>query len=184
MSTDENIFLEPAYSQHVLELLRIGHEYCLYIENTDSHSAMELVSFAHKLFPMLYLKGLFLPDVETDPEEVGERYVTEEEWESVFNLLRNKLQEKDLFWTIDPEITGGNEPVKLSLAENLTDIYQDLKDFIMQYQKKSRAAKEVAVKECKNWFHERWGKRIAEAVSYLHYLTHKPLPGESYEDVF
>lgn len=183
MSIDEKIYLEPVYSQHVLELLRVGHEYCLLIEDADSKTPDELIDFIHKLFPMLYLKGLFLPHIETDPEEIGERHVTEEEWESVFNLLRNTLKENDLFWTIDPEITGGNEAVKLSLAENLTDVYQDLKDFIMQYQKSSRSAKEIAVNECRKWFHDRWGRHIAEASYYLHFLTHKPRPGQAYEDI-
>ena len=180
---DENIYLEPVYSQHVLELIRVGHEYCLFIEQTDQHTAEELIAFVHKLFPMLYMKGLFLPTIEIAQEETAERYVTEEEWQSVFNNLRNILSEKDLFWTIDPEITGGNEAVKLSLAENLTDIYQDLKDFIMQYQKNSRAAKEIAVNECKSWFTGRWGKRITEATHYLHYLVYRPGEPDRYADL-
>jgi hypothetical protein len=71
----------------------------------------------------------------------------------------------------------------MSLAENLTDVYQDLKDFIMQYQKSSRAAKEIAVFECKSWFAERWGKRIAEATGYLHHSVFSPGPGSEYEDL-
>jgi len=184
MSTAEDIYQEPVYSQHVLELIRTGHEYCLFIENSDQTTDIELIDFIHRLFPMLYLKGLFLPGIEIEPGMAGERFVTQEEWESVFNNLRNILQQKDQFWTIDPEISGGNEPVRLSLAENLTDIYQDMKDFIMQYQEKSRSAKELAVFECKQWFSERWGRKIVETMNYLHYLVHILKPGTGYEDLF
>jgi hypothetical protein len=131
---------------------------------------------------MLYLKGMFLPDIQTDTDEIGERFVTEEEWESVFNMVRNILKDIDQFWTIDPEISGGNDPVKLSLAENLTDIYQDLKDFIKQYQKNSRLAKEIAVQECKSWFPDRWGKRISQAYNYLHYLIFQS-GNDNYKDL-
>jgi hypothetical protein len=183
MSTEENINLEPVYSQHVLELIRMGHEYCLFIEQSDKYSADDVVRFIHKIFPMLYLKGLFLPAIEKDPEASGERYVTEEEWENVFNNLRSTLGEKDTFWMIDPEITGGDEAVKLSLAEILTDIYQDLKDFIMQYQKNSRPAKEIAVHECRQWFFNRWGKRITETSHYLHHTVFKADTSVNYDDL-
>lgn len=184
MSTEDQLYLEPVYSQHVLELIRVGHEYCLLIEKSDQHSADELIAFVHKIFPMLYLKGLFLPSIEKEPEEAGERFVAQEEWENVFNTIRSVLGEKDRFWAIDPEITGGNEPVRLSLAENMTDIYQDIKDFIMQYQKSSRAAKETAVSECKAWFMDRWGKKITESMDYLHYMIYVLKPGSGYEELF
>jgi hypothetical protein len=184
MASEEQIYDQPAYSQHVLELLRLGHEYCLFIEKSDDQSLNELINFIHKILPMLYLKGLFLPNIQVDTEDSGERFVTEEEWEKVFNNLRNVLKEKDQFWTIDPEISGGNEPVKLSLAENMTDIYQDLKDFIMQYQKNSRQAKEIAVHECKSWFFDRWGKRISETNHYLHHLTFGSKSENTYQDLF
>jgi len=183
MSTPEEVYMEPVYSQHVLELIRLGHEYCLFVEKADQYGKEETISFIHKLFPMLYMKGLLLPDIPIDPTESGERFVTEEEWESVFNTLRNKLDEKDEFWAVDPEISGGNEAVKLSLAENMADIYQDMKDFIMSYQRHSRAAKELAVTECKEWFTGRWGKRIAETTHYLHHLLFTLKQGTPYDDL-
>jgi hypothetical protein len=184
MSTPEEVYLEPVYSQHVLELIRLGHEYCLFAEKADQYTKEELLNFTHKIFPMLYMKGLLIPDIVTDPTESGERFVTEEEWESIFNALRARLEEKDEFWAVDPEISGGNEAVKLSLAENMTDIYQDLKDFIMSYQRHSRAAKELAVAECKEWFANRWGKRIAETANILHYLLFNLKEGSGYEEIF
>jgi hypothetical protein len=182
MATNEQIFDQPVYSQHVLELIRLGHEYCLFIEQIEKKPWDEMINFMHKLFPMLYLKGVFLPDIQLNMDDTGERFVTEEEWESVFNMIRNTLKEKDQFWTIDPEISGGNEPVKLSLAENMTDIYQDLKDFIVQYQKNSRMAKEIAVYECKAWFPDRWGKKITQAYNYLHYLIFQSKV-DNYKDI-
>lgn len=183
MSTEKELYLEPVYSPHVLELIRLGHEYCLFIEKAGQYSKDEIFQFIHKMFPMLYLKGLFIPGIEKEQTESGGRFVTGEEWESVFSTLRAQLDVKDQFWVIDPEITGGDEPVKMSLAENLTDIYQDIKDFIMQYQKNKRAAKEIAVMECKEWFRDRWGKKIAESVNYLHYMTFILRPDSGYEDL-
>lgn len=184
MSTQEQHYLEPVFSQHVLELIRVGHEFCLHIEKADQYTADEWLSFIHKIFPMLYLKGLFLPVITPGPEGAGERYVTQEEWEAVYNNLRAILGSREQYWAVDPEITGGNEAVSMSLAENLTDIYQDIKDFIMQYQKASRASKEIAVAECRAWFNERWGKSIAQSFNYLHYLIIPGNSGSTYEDLF
>lgn len=182
MATGEEIYQEPAYSLNVLELIRIAHEYCLFAERTDTLEKAEILDIFPKIGALLYLKGSMLPVVEVDNPEANERFVTEEEWEAIFNLFRERLAETDEFYHVDLENRSHDEPVKASLAENFADIYQDLKDFLLLYQKHSRDAKQNAVAECKKLFENRWGAKVLSSLRYIHFLKY-PADETIYEDL-
>jgi hypothetical protein len=173
----EELYNEPIYSKNVLEFIRVAHEYCLFIEKSEIKKE-HLLEFFQRIGPLLYLKGTLLPDIEVMNAEANERFVTEEEYESIFNDIRSKLLPYDEFWYLDYDLSVDNEPVKASLAENLSDIYQELKDFILLYQKHTHDSKENAVKECKSLFETRWGPKILNSLGYIHYLLNKDKSAE------
>jgi hypothetical protein len=113
----------------------------------------------------------------TNPE-AEERYVTEEQWEYIFNTLRDKLGRDDEFWHIDEHRFIDDEIDRGSLAEHFADIYQDLKDFLLLYQKNSHVAKENAVNSCRYLFECNWGPKTIRALKAIHYLLYS----ESYPD--
>lgn len=170
-STDNPHNFGPEVSKNVIEFLRVAHEYCLFIEKAGEKSRVELLDFCQKIGPLLYLKGLLLPEITPDYPESVERYVTEEEWQDVFNVLRSIFADWDEFYHIDHEEGIAYEPVKGSLSENFTDIFQDLKDFILLYKKESEIARQNAVYECKTLFSARWGHKLLSNLRYLHALA-------------
>lgn len=181
----ENIPNEPIYSRHVLEFLAVAHEFCVFIEKSEAKETTEIVSVLQKMNPLLHLKGALLPEVEVMNPEANERFVIEEQWEQVFNNLRQKFGPNDEFWGFDPAEYGYDEPRKLSLAESFADVYQDLKDFTILYQKNSKAAKENAVSECKLLFETHWGIRLMNASIQLHTILfgHKKHPYSQTETI-
>ncbi|MCD4695235.1 MAG: DUF5063 domain-containing protein [Bacteroidales bacterium] len=160
----------PVYSKNVLELLTVANDYCIEMRKADTTSISNLTDYLRKVSPLLYLKAALLPDIKVEASEANERFVTEEEWETLFNVLRKKFGAKDEFWYIDNS-ENSNDMIKGSLAEHFTDIYQDLQDFIMLYQKNTLAAKENAVYEVKSLFQSHWGFRLVNAHKTLHYLS-------------
>ena len=54
--------------------------------------------------------------IEIEDEEAAEHFVTEEEWEGVFNTLHLKFAEDDLYYFIDPYEHSHTDPVKASLC--------------------------------------------------------------------
>jgi hypothetical protein len=166
-------FLEPENSLNVLEFLRVAHEYCLFTEKAGEKSKNDIFDFFLKIGPLLYLKGKLLP--ETDPEypEASERFVTEEEWQEIFNMFRAVFLEDDEYFQVNYEEFNEYEAVKASLSENFTDIFQDLKDFILLYQKNSQAARQNAVHDCKSLFETRWGIKVLSNLRYIHFLVNK-----------
>ena len=168
----EDIPSLPIYHRTVLEMLAVAYDYCSFMEKADTRSQREIASYLVKVLPLLYVKGELLPEVEPEYPEANERYVTEEEWEGLFNILRSKFERDDIYYTFDPAAYGWGEALKVSLSEHLADIYQDMKDFVILYQKNSRAAKENAVDEIRRLFFSHWGPRAASALPALHYLAH------------
>ncbi len=168
----EDIPKLPIYYPTVLEMLAVAFDYCSFMEKADGKNRQEIASYLVKVLPLLYVKGELLPEVEPEYPEANERFVTEEEWEGLFNILRNKFERDDIYYAFDPAAYGWGEALKVSLSEHLTDIYQDMKDFVILYQKNSRASKENAVAEIRRLFFSHWGPRAASALPALHYMAH------------
>jgi hypothetical protein len=163
---------DPVYSRKVLEMLTVANEFCLFLEKAEEYSASELLSFLQKISPLIYLKSALLPEIEVQDEDAVEHYVSEEQWEALFNVLYHKFGENDQFYFVDNQEKSHNDPVKGSLAESYTDIYQDLKDFLLLYQKPLKAFKENAVNECKRLFETRYGFRLVNAQSAIHCIQY------------
>ena len=163
---------DPVYSRKVLEMITVANEFCLFLEKAENYTVEELLNFLQKIAPLIYLKSALLPDIEVEDEDAVEHYVSEEQWESLFNILYNKFGEKDPFFFVDQQEKSHNDPVKGSLAESFTDIYQDLKDFLLLYQNPLRSFKENAVRECKRLFETRYGYRLINAQSAIHCIQY------------
>lgn len=164
----------PAFSKNILELLTVANDFCMTMAKAESKPRPELIDYLIKISPLLYIKGSLLEEIEVSNPEANQRFVTEEDWQMLFNSLRQKFGKDDEFWFIDNTETH-NDPVKGSLAEHYTDIYQDMKDFLTLYQVNSIAAKENAVFEIKQSFLSHWGFRIVNAHKTLHHLSLKTL---------
>lgn len=159
---------DPVYSRKVLEMLTVANEYCLFLEKAEGYSVEELLSFLQKIAPLIYLKSVLLPDFEVADDTAVEHYVNEEQWETLFNVLHAKFGEKDQFYFVDLREKSHTDPVKGSLAECFTDVYQDLKDFVLLYQNPLRTFKENAVQECKRLFETRYGYSLINSQAAIH----------------
>ena len=167
---------EVVFSRKVMEMITVANEFCIFIEETEKYEKLQMLAYLERVIPLLYLKGSLLPDVEVSDDTANERFVTEEQWEMVFRELKRKFGKEDTF--IANENTGEKETLKYSLAENIADIYQDMKDFLLLYQQNTMAARENAVYYCKLYFESRWGYRSVRSLYAIHHLLHgDQIPG-------
>lgn len=151
-------------SKPVIEALTVANEYCLFYESSDKHSANDILSYFQKIAPLVYLKGCTIPEIEVADESFNERFVTEEQWEGIFKTLREKFGAKDTYYILD----RNNDTIEASLSDNMADIYQDMKDFVMLYQKGSMVAQENAISQFRMLMISRWGPVILNALKACH----------------
>ncbi len=159
-------------SKQVIELATVANEYCFFLESLEKKEKGTILEFMQRILPLLYVKGSLLPVIEPEHPEANERFVTEEQWETIFTELRGIIGEDDEFWLIDPQYINETEPLKASLSENFTDIYQDMKDFLLLLQKNTHAARENAIAECRTLYENHWGYRIGNVLTRIHHLLY------------
>ena len=181
---DDNLLHEndPVTSRRVLEMLTVANEFCLFLEKVEERSRDELIQFIQKICPLIYLKASLLPDVTVSDDEAVQHYVKEEQWEELFNLLRNKFGNNDEYYTIDHHEQSHHDPIKASISENIADIYQDMKDFVLLYQNPLRPFRENAVMELKLLFGTRTGYRLVQVMQIIHYLISQPAGNDLFND--
>ncbi len=164
---------DPATSANVIDMFTVANEFCIFTEKAEKYDPDEVIHYYSKICPLLYLKGAILPVVEPDEDYFGERFVNEDQWENIYNSLLTVFPGNDEFFTLSYENSDTN-PLRASISEHLADIYQDLKDFVLLYQKNHIYAKQNAVVECRKLFIEHWGARIAALLPAMHAIAFRP----------
>lgn len=179
---NEEILKEPTYSPFVLEFLAVAQKFCLFIEEIEKYDKSQIFDYMSKALPLLYVRGAVIQKVAPENLDANEKYVTEEQWQNIFNTIRNQLKKDDEFWFLEND-NPLNEPVKGSFADGLTDIYQDMKDFVILYQKPIRDAKKIAVWEIVELFKAHWGFRAVNLLKVIHYDLYSEASRTSSMDV-
>lgn len=166
----ENSGNELVFSRKVMEMITVANEFCIFIEEISKYDTLQVLAYLERVVPLLYLKGSLLPEVEISDDTANERFVTEEQWEQFFQELKNKFGEFDSFYS--NENAREKEIVQYSIADQVTDIYQDLKDFILLYGRNTMAARENAIRSCKDLFEVRWGYRAIRVMQAIHFALY------------
>ena len=151
-------------SKQVLEMITVAHDFCLFTESVKGKALKDVAGYYQKVLPLLQIKGALLPEIEVSDNSANEKYVTEEHWQEIFMALEGIFGKEDKYWFPDQN----NDLIKESLADNLADIYQDMKDFVVLFQDNRLAAKENAVADLKRLFAVHWGLRSSKAAYKIH----------------
>ena len=167
----EEGFEQIVYSRDVLEFVTVANEYCSFIENIDQFKRKDFIVRLQKILPLLYLKTSLLPKVESILDEEPERFMEEEDYNFLHQKLLEKIGQFDSYQEVfDPMIQLSEEPVPQSLAENIADIYQDLKDFLLAYRIGTVEVMNDALWFCIENFENYWGQRLVNGLRHIHML--------------
>ena len=165
----------PVYGRDVMELVTVAVEYCAFLEGAEGKSRMEFVDTIVKILPLLYLKATLLPKYEMlDDDYYPEDFVTEDNYNIVRANISMLMEEKDDYLDVFMEDMKYSEsPILTTVSENLADIYQELKNFAMNYK---HAVDEVsmmnALSVVKEEFQYSWGQKLVNVQRALHVVRY------------
>ncbi len=172
---------EIVQSKNVLEFVTVANEICLFLEEIEKYNMEFLLSYLQKVLPLLYLKGTMMPDIKPEETESNERFVTYDQWEKIYLSLLTRTGTKDIFYYA---CCSGNETEskneKGSISENLADIYQDLKDFLLLYKKNTLLAQENAIHSCRKLFENNWGIKLLYSHQAIHCLMYGNIKNDDF----
>ncbi len=172
--------VSPIESKNTIEFTTVAAEYCSYLRKAELRSKKQFLSVVQKVLPLLYLKGALIPDFPFESEESPRKFVTEADYGFILDQVSRNMGELDLYIDIqEPYQSGVFDGTKTSLAECLTDIYQELSDYIQLFRLGEKREMEEALWECRLSFEQYWGPRVISALSAIHTILYgKEAPSE------
>jgi hypothetical protein len=160
---------DPVYSRNVIEFVAVANEFCKYAEHASELKGDEILRIMQRILPLMYLKASLLPELTPFFEDGNEKFVTESDWTGIREIFREKFGTADDYLEVfDEKIKESDDHVLSSISENLADIYQDIKDFLLLYQTGTNEVMNDAVWECRMNFESFWGQKLTNSMRAIH----------------
>lgn len=162
-------FEHIVYSRNVIEFVTVGREFCNWLENVPEQDRKAFTGTALKILPLLYLKASVLPKGENMLDDFLESFVTEEDYEFVrYQVMRKMGRFDDYLEVFTPDMQRSETPLTSTVSENLADIYQDVKNFLLNYRTAATEIMNDALVELIRQFELYWGQRLVNVLRALH----------------
>jgi hypothetical protein len=151
------------------EFVRLCRKYFEYLEKMPDKKISDFWLMQLRLLPDIYT-GLFrLPQIDARYSPEVEKFVTESEYNKTFINLVAFIGALDRFSDFgDLSHPGAVKVVEASLSEILTDIYQELKDFVLLYETGTLENMNDAIVDCLDSFGRYWGVKLLSATRIIH----------------
>ena len=154
----------------------IVRQYCSAIDEAAGLERGEILDRVYPLLPRLIDQAIGMPkvaeadeaeDAQSDDELPKASRWTHEERRNLFKLLQEKLSGWDQYWVIfDP--TNDLDPVLGSIADDLVDIYFDLKEGLALHEAGQSEPGQV-IWEWRFSFDIHWGEHALGALRAIHF---------------
>lgn len=170
----ENQLKEIVYSRDTIEFVTVAVQYCGYFESFEDVNEAELIDKLTKLLPLLYLKASLVPETDIiNEEEEPEITVTEGDYSYISSKLYDVFQNNDAYLEVFlQDMKYSDTPITASISEDLSDIYQDLKNFITVFERGVTDNMNDALYFCIENFKSYWGQKLVNVLRALHSLKY------------
>jgi hypothetical protein len=152
-----------------------------HIERVAVHPAARFLEDSELLLVDLYARALRLPNVEPSDDAEWLPRVEYDGWRGVYQDIQRVLGRYDVYREIydpaamaDPagSIEGGDEPVVSSLADDLADIWRDLKPLVDGWPIATAAQRQDLAWDARSTFASHWGQHLVDALRAIHWWRH------------
>jgi hypothetical protein len=168
-----NTQVNPVNSKEVIEFVAIATEYCTFVENTEKLSINDFVKKAHEVLINIYQKAIYLPELTAKYEDFNEHHVTEKEYEKIQKKIYDKLGHYDSYHDVNNPVKQlSDKPSGECISEDMSDIFQEIKDFVMLFRSSRKELMYEAIWECSQSFKNYWGQRLTNSLRALHFLQY------------
>lgn len=169
------------YSPEVVEFVRLSNSYCLLLEGLPEIGSEEFVEDSLSLLSSIYSLVIKMKRTEPVLDGGSEKFVSEQLWSGIYQKIAQLLgSNNEYLRKAGEDEFDRSDLVTHTISEDLSDVYQELRDFTELY---SRGLEEImndALWEIQENFGEHWGGKLLNALSALHQVYIKGVdPDES-----
>lgn len=166
-SSTHYVYQEPA-----IEFVTVAVQLCLYLEQAEMQEKSEFIEKMLCLLPLLYLKARLVPKGTEEMDGYMESYVTEDDYDSVRQMVEHKFGSDDAYLEVYmEEMRYSDEPITAFISENIADIYQEIKELACNYQTRQEDVMNDALVGCIESFEQHWGQKLLNVLRPLHALS-------------
>ncbi|MDR1865311.1 MAG: DUF5063 domain-containing protein [Bacteroidales bacterium] len=160
--------------------VQISRRYFEYLETLPDKTIADFWEVQLRMLSDIY-QGIFsLPEIEARYSFDVDKFVTEKAYNKVLSGLTSFIGALDAFQDFsDMSYPGTPKVVETSLSEMLTDIYQELKDFVLLYETGTLENMNDAIAECADTFGRYWGVKLLSALRIIHVNLYQQRYAES-----
>lgn len=171
------------FERNSVEFVTVAAEFCAFIERSEGQKRSEFVDTLLKILPLLYIKASMLPECEVMGEDGLEAFVAEDDYEVIRINLQEVLADRDDYLDVFvEEMKYSDTPIRKSIAEDLADIYQVVKDFICQFRSGLNETMHDALAQCRDHFIGYWGQTLVNTMRALHEVKYSNVDEKENED--
>lgn len=165
------------------EFVKCGVNYCKLLEKADKLPLHELLDKICETLMAVYQITYAIPRFQTRYESETQKFLTEKQYNNIRLTLMNLFESKDEYTEIlDPNKPASQNIFQASLSEDLTDIYQDLYDFVKWHSVGTFESVNDSLIECMNNFEKYWGVKLLNALRAIHVIRYLKKDGTIFRD--
>jgi len=151
------------------EFIKLCRRYFEYLDKLPDKKISDFWLVQLRMLPEIYSGVFHLPQIDARYSSDVEKFVTEREYNRIFINLVTFIGSLDKFTDFnDLSHPGTMKVINASLSEMLTDIYQELKDFVMLYETGTLENMNDAIADCFDTFGQFWGVKLLTATRIIH----------------
>jgi len=159
------------YSSALVEFVKAANDCCAFLEQLKGNEGRTFIEDSVKHLSTVYTTFISTGDTEPVFEAPPEPTVTEQEWSALFQRIAIILgPHNDILRMAREGEFDRSELVNHTIAEDLADLYQELRDFTSIYSRGLEELMNDAAWELKQRFAEHWGAKLLRALQALHEL--------------
>ena len=148
----------------VNELLAIARRYCSLIESLDEGNRQPLYQL-NEFLPRLHAAMTVVPSKD---DGFFDAHVDLDQRFELFSRLRRMLGDLDGYW-MEYDVTPDRQEMSGSLADDLTDIYCELKNGLKRLDDSDDAGRTLG--RWRSGFCKHWGQHVVDAERHLYALS-------------
>ena len=165
--------MEDLKGQQVKEYISAARDYCLFISEAGSVKPVELFESMQNLLARVYSKTALIKKPKYCYEDEPQKFVQENEYAFIHDRLQGTIEKFNGAGSLKQGNKGnGMDILSFSLAEALTDIYQELKDSYKLYEVGLSQAMNDAIWCSRDSFEKQWGLQLIETLQSIHQLLY------------
>jgi hypothetical protein len=162
-------FEHPVYSKNVIEFVTVCVEFCNWLESPEVENRERFEWKALKILPLLYLKTSVLIKPNLMLDDFLEKFVSEADYEYIRNKIKTIMGRYDDYLEVfTNDMAFSETPIVSTVSENIADIYQDIKDFLLNYRTAVTEIMNDALVEIITQFETYWGQRLVNVLRAIH----------------